>query len=259
LSIYILLFVDLPEILACLRVSRHWHRIAGDNIIWRGFYYRAGFSIDAHAARQAGLNLQPTLAPPPTPSTPSSPPLSTLSKFAYYLPSYPSSLRTSITSSTTQHSLESDLQLVRRETSASLAPLSLDWKFLYKTRLDIEARLALPDRTPALFKLLGHQDAVYCVEYDGETIITGSRDKSICVWSIRNFKPKLKMTLTGHQASVLCLQFDHTGYMVSGSSDSTVIVWDLTAEPENRMTEVLREHKGGVLDIKMDSKWIVSW
>jgi len=245
----------MPEILTCLRVSRHWQRLAGDNIIWRGFYYRAGFSINSHAARQVEMDLQ---VPPPTPITPSSPPLSALSKLVYYIPSYPSSLRTSMTSSIAHHSIESDLQL-RWETTASPAPLSLDWKALYKTRLDVEARLANPDRPPTLLKLLGHTEAVYCVEYDGETIITGSRDKTICVWNIRNSKPKLKMTLTGHQASVLCLQFDHTGYMVSGSSDATVIVWDLTAEPESRITEVLREHRGGVLDIKMDSTWIVSW
>lgn len=67
------------------------------------------------------------------------------------------------------------------------------------------------------------------------------------------------MTLYGHSASVLCLQFDQTGCMVSGSSDSTVIVWDLNASPEGRKKEVLKQHKGGVLDIKMDSKWIVSW
>src|ERR1700742_1610159 len=123
----------MPEILACLRVSRHWQRLAEDNIIWRGFYYRAGFSINSQAVRQVEQN---PLVPPPTPITPSSPPLSALSKFVYYIPSYPSSLRTSMTSSAPHHSTESDLQL-HREATASLGPLSLDWKILYKTRLDI--------------------------------------------------------------------------------------------------------------------------
>lgn len=126
---------------------------------------------------------------------------------------------------------------------------------MYRNRLEIEQRLlvAEPHRT----ELFGHKDAVYCVEFDGEKIVTGSRDQTICVWSIKGGKPK--MTLRGHTASVLCLQLDHTGLMVSGSSDRTVIVWDLNAEPDKYIIDVLKEHTEGVLDIKMDVKWIVSW
>jgi F-box and WD-40 domain protein 1/11 len=259
LAIYILLFVDLPEILACLRVSRHWRRIADDTLIWRNIYFRAGFGVDGHNVRQITRASQhePSIHMPRTPSSPSSPPLSSRSKLAYYIPSYSSSLRASTSSFGTYNSLESNLQVVRHDPMVSSAPLSLDWKNMYKSRCDINIRLTGAE--PAQTWLEEHTDAVYCVEYDGDKIVTGSRDRTIRVWTIKNGKPKVKMILTGHSASVLCLQFDHTGTMVSGSSDCSVIVWNLNAEPDKYVVDVLKAHNRGVLDIKMDAKWIVSW
>ncbi|KAF2101670.1 WD40 repeat-like protein [Rhizodiscina lignyota] len=57
-----------------------------------------------------------------------------------------------------------------------------------------------------------------------------------------------------HSASVLCLRFDEE-IMVTGSSDSTCIVWDLkTWEPKWR----LEHHSAGVLDVCFDKRYIVS-
>ena len=102
---------------------------------------------------------------------------------------------------------------------------------------------------------------------------------------------KCLATFAGHRGSVLCLKFDgdwdilddnsedmHTGirarkprrgFMVSGSSDCTVVVWDLYAHPpvvpggDSLITadvrKVLRAHGGGVLDLRIDERWIVSW
>src|SRR5258706_12787196 len=60
LSISILLFVDFSDIVACLGVSHHWRRLASDGLIWRSFFYRAGFGIDSADARKQAT----------TPSTP---------------------------------------------------------------------------------------------------------------------------------------------------------------------------------------------
>jgi F-box and WD-40 domain protein 1/11 len=75
------------------------------------------------------------------------------------------------------------------------------------------------------------------------------------------------------------------GFMVSGSSDCSVCVWDLDLGPvveydtdidvySNRMhvddddgeryvtgevKAVLKGHSGGVLDLRIDKQWIVSW
>ena len=128
--------------------------------------------------------------------------------------------------------------------------------------------------------------SVYCLEFDSSKIITGSRDRTIKVWSLKT--GQCLATFVGHNGSVLCLKFDKDwdldeantdtvypswkkGTMVTGSSDCLVCVWDLyacsTMDEEGNVTQVvtanvrgvLRGHTGGVLDLRIDSKWIISW
>jgi len=173
--------------------------------------------------------------------------------------------------------------------------------------------------------------SVYCLEFDSTRIITGSRDRTIKVWSLKS--GRLLGTFWGaHRGSVLCLKFEgdwergwsdedeegedelqasevrvekkrgrdrkrekeRKGFMVSGSSDCSVCVWDLTTgrvvgdvssdagvgspvqgspgldsnatagdEPEREVNAevraVLKGHVGGVLDLRIDKRWIVSW
>lgn len=57
-----------------------------------------------------------------------------------------------------------------------------------------------------------------------------------------------------HSASILCLQFD-SEIMVTGSSDSSCIVWDIhTFEPIFRLIH----HSAGVLDVCFDETFIIS-
>lgn len=152
-------------------------------------------------------------------------------------------------------------------TDCNLAPLSLDWKLLYKTRAEIERRVCgnptsavdsanggTVGEEPRTMTLSGHLDSVYCLEFDHEKIITGSRDRSIKVWSLQS--GNLKATLCGHNGSVLSLKFDNSGFMVSGSSDRTILVWDLN---KGDIKKKLYGHEGGVLDLRIDRQWIVSW
>ena len=176
------------------------------------------------------------------------------------------------------------------------------------------------------------QNSVYCLEFDSRRIITGSRDKKIKVWSLKT--GRLLGTFAGqHSGSVLCLKFEKDwergwcaddeeeeeaeegeetlsmekpGFMVSGSSDCTVCVWDLylggvvgsaaveegegevsssssasssttggrrergrwrrrtdnehcEREVKAQVRATLRGHSQGVLDLRIDNKWIVSW
>jgi F-box and WD-40 domain protein 1/11 len=133
-----------------------------------------------------------------------------------------------------------------------------------------------------------HTYSVYCLEFDSTRIISGSRDKTIKVWSLRT--GGLLGTFRGHVGSVLCLKFDQDwdevadwvddesegnvvsgrmrtrpGFMVSGSSDCSICVWDMHAcrggegEVKAEVRTVLRGHSGGVLDLRIDRRWIVSW
>lgn len=172
------------------------------------------------------------------------------------------------TITTTEIALLSSGPMISSIPEGTLAPLTLDWQALYKTRYEIEKRVCgippamrFPDAgegnvgvEPRVMKLAGHLDSVYCIEFDAYKIVTGSRDKTIKVWSLRT--GKLKSTLRGHEGSVLCLKFDATGFMVSGSSDRRILVWDLG---RGEVRKVLTGHQGGVLDIRVDKQWIVSW
>lgn len=171
-----------------------------------------------------------------------------------------------------------------------------DWQKMYKAREQIEAnwRKGPKDSGKAVY-LSGHTDSVYCLQFDEDKIITGSRDRTIRVWDINTFQctrviggPNVKPTMgpkvlrtvdypsfhmatasvngtnygnnifhvpsQWHDASILCLQYDHE-ILVTGSSDSDLLIWDIhTYEPIKR----LRKHAGGVLDVALDAKHIVS-
>ena len=71
-----------------------------------------------------------------------------------------------------------------------------------------------------------------------------------------------------HAGSVLCLKFDKDwdiddpfapGFMVSGSSDHSIIVWHLFANGRRaEVSAILHAHMGGVLDLRIDDKHIIS-
>jgi F-box and WD-40 domain protein 1/11 len=171
-----------------------------------------------------------------------------------------------------------------------------EWKKMYRARTLLERQWRMgPERSGKATYLSGHTDSVYCVQFDEEKIITGSRDRTIRVWDINtmqcikviggpNVKPvpgpkplrtvdypsfhsavaSVNGTVYGnsiyhvpeywHDASILCLQYDEN-ILVTGSSDSDLIVWDIkTYEPIRR----LKAHTGGVLDVALDAKHIVS-
>jgi F-box and WD-40 domain protein 1/11 len=167
------------------------------------------------------------------------------------------------------------------------------WKEMAKARIQLEKNWEKANPSATYF--CGHTDSVYCCQFDEEKIITGSRDRTIRVWDLKTKKclkvigspahrpsfhegPTLATHPTNtvanvksvngtcegeeifhvpsyyHHASILCLQFDDQ-IMVTGSSDSTCIVWDIkTYQPIAH----LQHHRSGVLDICFDNDYIIS-
>lgn len=127
---------------------------------------------------------------------------------------------------------------------------------------------------------------MYCVEFDSKYIITGSRDRTIKVWSLSTGQV-VGTFQNAHIGSVLCLKFEKdwdvpgtarlvddeptgavpSGLLVSGSSDCSICVWKMShggmvngeREVRAEVQATLKGHEGGVLDIRIDDKWIVSW
>lgn len=170
-----------------------------------------------------------------------------------------------------------------------------DWKTRWKTRKALNQRWL--DGYAAAIYLEGHTDSVYCVQFDREKIVTGSRDRTVRIWDARTYEctkvlgspapnrtagaPPLPLdapefgrrpiarlfsphtiacstparTAFSHTGSILCLQYDDD-IMVTGSSDWSLIVWDVKAD--YKPTRKLRGHTQGVLDVCFDAKYIVS-
>ena len=167
-----------------------------------------------------------------------------------------------------------------------------DWRRMYLLRRQIDNRWA--EGKAAAIYLNGHKDSVYCVQFDEQKIITGSRDRTIRVWDTHTFQcikkigpPNHSVNLSPvsdtanlhpkgaihiqnnssldpyerqaphdfHDASILCLQFDKE-IMVTGSSDRTAIVWSI--KDNYKPLRRLRGHTAGVLDVCIDEKCIVT-
>lgn len=84
----------------------------------------------------------------------------------------------------------------------------------------------------------GHQDAVNALSFNPASeyvLATGSADKSIGIWDLRNLKSKLH-ALVGHNDSVTSLAWHPFEEAILGSSsyDRRVIFWDLSRVGEEQ-------------------------
>ncbi|KAI9166576.1 F-box/WD repeat-containing protein 1A [Paramyrothecium foliicola] len=168
-----------------------------------------------------------------------------------------------------------------------------DWRQIYRIKQELIQRWKTGGARPVY--LHGHTDSIYCLQFDEHKIITGSRDKTIRIWDMHTLKCRLiigppEVVHSGdmlldeegnpmhyasgsddqkaassmptpvsfpehHKASILCLQYDQD-ILVTGSSDSTCIVYDIKNgyQPIRR----LRHHTAAVLDLVFDEKHIVT-
>ncbi|BFZ63720.1 hypothetical protein YB2330_004852 [Saitoella coloradoensis] len=149
--------------------------------------------------------------------------------------------------------------------SPSLPPGS-SWRELYRIRHGLEMRWKNGEYTGRWLK--GHGDSVYCVQFDKEKIVTGSRDRTIKVWDARSLEcvqtlapppPGSASGVPFHTASVLCLQFNRD-ILVSGSSDAALIMWVYNPSLQTwAPRKKLQGHTAGVLDVCFaGSSYIVS-
>ncbi|KAF4448777.1 hypothetical protein F53441_7826 [Fusarium austroafricanum] len=169
-----------------------------------------------------------------------------------------------------------------------------DWKDIYRVKQELSQRWKTGKARPVY--LNGHKDSIYCLQFDEHKIITGSRDKTIRIWDMHTLEctliigppeiinePDMLLDEEGnpthfasgssdnersnfsmprstsfpmhHMASILCLQYDDE-ILVTGSSDSTCIVYDVRAG--YRPIRRLIHHTAAVLDLAFDDKHIVT-
>ncbi len=103
-----------------------------------------------------------------------------------------------------------------------------------------------------------HSGSVNCVAIspDGQTLVSGSHDKTIKLWNLHN--GELKRTLEGHSHSVNCVAISPDGQtLVSGSYDKTIKLWNLHNGELKRTLEG-HSHSVNCVAISPDGKTIVS-
>ncbi|KAI1367197.1 quinon protein alcohol dehydrogenase-like superfamily [Xylaria arbuscula] len=169
-----------------------------------------------------------------------------------------------------------------------------DWQKIYQAREELDRQWKIGTQARAVY-LNGHLDSIYCLQFDENKIITGSRDKTIRIWDMRTLQcrlvigppevvnetsilfdpngkpihyassidnhrsnPSVPVTVSfpvHHKASILCLQYDDE-ILVTGSSDSTCIVYSVKSG--YRPVRRLQCHTAAVLDLAFDDKHIVT-
>ena len=170
-----------------------------------------------------------------------------------------------------------------------------NWKEMWRARRALEQRWK--DGYAAAIYLEGHKDSVYCVQFDDEKILTGSRDRTVRIWDAKTFECTriLGIPSRGSPATVPSLPADlsdpgrrpftkifsppsqampttayneyyHTGSILCLQYDEWIMITgssDCTliirdVQDNYRPTKRLRCHTAGVLDVCFDDKHIVS-
>ncbi|KAL9025486.1 MAG: hypothetical protein Q9196_005697 [Gyalolechia fulgens] len=103
-----------------------------------------------------------------------------------------------------------------------------------------------------------HRECVYTIQYSGKYLVSGSRDKTLRKWDLDSQR-LIGKPLVGHNASVLCLQFDDSeseDMIASGSSDTDVILWQFSTG--KMIKKIAHAHNESVLNLKFDSRFLVT-
>ena len=139
----------------------------------------------------------------------------------------------------------------------------INWAYLYKHRRRLEENwtrgryniFQLPDPS---YPQEAHTECVYCIQFSGKWLVSGSRDKTLRVWDLETRRLRGR-PLTGHSQSVLCLQFDPSegeDVIISGSSDSSVLIWRFSTG--QKLHEIPSAHEESVLNLRFDRRYLVT-
>ncbi|KAL4969589.1 F-box/WD repeat-containing protein [Aspergillus stella-maris] len=145
-----------------------------------------------------------------------------------------------------------------KKPSAGLGKSSFqqDWKKLYLVRRTLESRWK--EGKAAAIYLQGHTDSVYCVQFDEDKIITGSRDRTIRVWDAHYPWPCRKI-IGPPPANVTTTGAVHDpSQQASGKSPFLTIRPPLTRSDEILERRSAEYHSASVLCLQFDDEIMIT-
>ncbi|KAE8355835.1 beta-TrCP/Slimb protein [Aspergillus coremiiformis] len=139
----------------------------------------------------------------------------------------------------------------------------INWLHLYKQRRRLEdnwnrGRLTKFQIPHPEHMAECHQECIYSIQFWGNWLVSGSRDRTVRVWNIDTQRLRYR-PLVGHTKSVLCLQFDPRpaeDIIMTGSSDKSVIIWRFSTG--EKLREIAPAHYDSVLNLKFDERYLVT-
>jgi F-box and WD-40 domain protein 1/11 len=139
----------------------------------------------------------------------------------------------------------------------------INWQYLFKQKQRLEENWQANRHTN--FQLPhpshpheAHAECIYTIQFHGKHLVSGSRDKTLRVWNLDTQRLILP-PLRGHDASVLCLQFDSSpknDVIISGGSDSNVIIWQFSTG--KLLHKIEKAHRDPVLNLRFDDEYLVT-
>ncbi|KAG9118959.1 hypothetical protein FRC07_006254 [Ceratobasidium sp. 392] len=286
-ALTILGHLDAISLMNAAQVSRRWHALADDDVLWRRMCeqhiekrcLKCGWGLPLLERKRTGRPIQDGIMPaklkraaadfpvPPLKRARSEPngalshvdmdvePLSIPTP----APAPALSMPTPIPAFTPQP----QQKLESISTTSALAPprspgqATRPWKQVYCERLSIERNWRRGRYTQRT--LAGHTDGVMCLQFNERlahpsfpVLITGSYDRTARVW---NMETGLEVQcLEGHTRAIRALQFD-AAKLITGSMDHTLKVWNWR---NGTCVRTLEGHTEGVVCLNYDSNVLAS-
>jgi F-box and WD-40 domain protein 1/11 len=139
----------------------------------------------------------------------------------------------------------------------------INWQYLFKQKRRLEGNwqsgrftnFQLPHPS---HPYEAHAECIYTIQYSGKHLVSGSRDKTLRRWNLDTQRLALS-PLRGHDASVLCLQFDASprqDIIISGGSDCHIIIWQFSTGKLLRKIE--KAHAESVLNLRFNNKFLIT-
>lgn len=104
---------------------------------------------------------------------------------------------------------------------------------------------------PKLQSLEGHEQAVKCLQFNGDILVTGAYDRTLKIWSIS----RGALIRTVQTEAVWCLQFAGSDRLCTGHGDNCIRVWDTSSWT---CVRVLKGHAATVMCLQCDGHLVCS-